>query len=263
MKVSVVNFLSKITETVHMNLTNKTVLITGASSGIGQTTAIAFAKEGCSVMINYKTDRKAAEGVLKKCGKYSSGNMIVKADISSETAVKQMMSKIKKTFSTLHVLVNNAGIFVEDDHPTNIKAFETIYRNDFLGQIIVTKYALELMKKGKIINISSVHGRLGLGRPSAAAYASFKAAFENYTKNLAKYLAPNILVNAVAPGRVCTPMWGKLSPKEKKELGKVHLTRRMIEPEEVADSIVFLAKNDSMCAEILAIDGGYRLANLD
>ncbi len=118
------------------------------------------------------------------------------------------------------------------------------------------------MKRGKIINVSSIHGRLGYGRPTAAAYASIKAALDNYTKNLAKQLAPRILVNAVAPGRVATPMWGSPSPRQQKKLGEVHLIKRMIQPEEVADAITFLVKNDAMCGEILSIDGGYRLGNI-
>lgn len=127
---------------------------------------------------------------------------------------------------------------------------------------MVTKYALPLMHKGKIINISSVHGKLGYGRPEAIAYSAFKAALDNYTKNLAKDLAPNILVNAVAPGRVSTPMWGNPDQKEQAELGQVHLIKRMIQPEEVSDAILFLAKNDAVVGEILTIDGGMSLVTL-
>ena len=118
------------------------------------------------------------------------------------------------------------------------------------------------MKKGKIVNVSSIHGRSGQGRPTAIAYSAFKAALESYTKNLAKDLAPGILVNAIAPGRVATPMWGKLTKTDHKRLGKVHLIARMIEPEEVADGIVFLVKNDAMCGEILTLDGGMSLVTL-
>src|SRR3989344_1932131 len=164
-----------------MELKHKIALVTGASKGIGKATAIAFAKEGCSVVINFKSDAKAAT---------------------------------------------------------------------------------PLMREGKIVNISSIHGRLGHGRPSAAAYSAFKAALENYTKNLAKDLAPKILVNAVAPGRGATPMWGDPDVKEQEELGQVHLIKRMIQPEEIADAIIFLAKNDAMCGEIITIDGGMSLVTL-
>ncbi len=245
-----------------MKLNKKIVLITGASKGIGKATAIAFAKEGCSVIINFKSDEKSAQKVLDECDRHSEGNAIIKADVSNEKDVSEMFQKIKSDFSHIDILVNNAGIFDENDSTTNIEAFENVYRNNFLSCVIVTKYALPLMQEGKIINISSIHGRLGYGRPTAAAYSAFKAALENYTKNLAKEVAPKILVNAVAPGRVATPMWGNPNAKEQEELGQVHLIKRMIQPEEIADSIIFLSKNDAMCGEILTIDGGMGLVTL-
>lgn len=211
------------------------------------------------MVINYKSDSQAAREVLNLCNAHSTGNIAIQADISNELAVKKMMERIGETHASLHVLVNNAGTFDDHDHPTNVKIFEKIFKNNFLGHIIVIKHALKLMKRGKIVNVSSIHGKLGYGRPTAAAYASFKAALENYTKNLAKQLAPSILVNAVAPGRVATPMWGNPNLRRQKKLGEVHLIKRMIQPEEVANAITFLVKNDAMCGEILSIDGGYRL----
>lgn len=246
-----------------MDLKDKVVLITGASRGIGAATAILFAKEGCSVIINFKSDEKSAKNVLEECNKYSKGNKIIKADVSDDYAVKEMFGLIKRSYSKIDILINNAGIFDETDNPSNISAFDNVYRNNFLSHIIVTKYARELMDTGKIIYISSLHGRLGYGNPGAIAYSAFKSALESYTKNIAKELAPNILVNTVAPGRVATPMWGSPDEKEKVQLGKVHLIKRMIEPEEIADGVVFLAKNDAVCGEVLTIDGGMSINNLN
>ncbi|MCX6714167.1 MAG: SDR family oxidoreductase [Candidatus Vogelbacteria bacterium] len=245
-----------------MNLNKKIVLVTGASRGIGKATAIAFAKEGCSVIINFKSDSVAGQEVLEECNRHSYGNLLIQADVSKTDEVLSMFKKIKDQYSQLDILINNAGIFDESDNPTNLEAFENIYRNNFMNYVMVTKFALSLMKEGKIINVSSVHGRLGYGRPEAIAYSAFKAAMESYTKNLAKDVAPKILVNAVAPGRVATPMWGNLSEKEQGELGRAHLIKRMIQPEEIAESIVFLAKNDAICGEVLTIDGGMSLVTL-
>ena len=245
-----------------MNLKDKVVLITGASKGIGRAAAIAFAKEACFVIINFKSDSKSAQEVLNECNKYSKGNITIKADVTNENEVKGIFKKIKDKFTHLDVLVNNAGIFDSNDSPTNIKAFENVYENNFLSCVLVTKYALELMNEGKIVNVSSIHGRLGHGSSEAIAYSAFKAALESYTKNLAKELAPKILVNAIAPGRVATPMWGNPDDKEQEELGKVHLIKRMIQPEEIAESIVYLVKNDAVCGEILTVDGGMSLITL-
>lgn len=241
-----------------MKLKDKIALVTGASKGIGSAAAVALAREGCSVAINFKSDVDAAKAVLEECNKSSKHNLLVQADVSDEDQVSSMFEKVKAEFGHLDVLVNNAGIFDEKDSPTNIEAFENVFRNNFLSAVIVIKHTLPLMKTGKIVNISSIHGRLGHGRPAAAAYASFKAALENYTKNLAKDVAPDVLVNAIAPGRVNTPMWDA-DEVEQKELGKAHLIQRMIQPEEIAYGIVFLCKNDAVCGEVLTIDGGMSL----
>ena len=143
-----------------MELKNKVVLITGGSRGIGKATAIALAKEGCSVIINFKSDIKAAQEVLADCNRYSKGNIAIGADVSKEKEVIKMFDEIKQKFLNLDMLVNNAGIFDDNDNPTNIEAFENIYRSNFLSCVITTKYAEPLMQAGKIINISSIHGRL-------------------------------------------------------------------------------------------------------
>ncbi len=243
-------------------LDGKIALVTGASSGIGRAAAIALAKEGCSVAVNFKSNAKNAQAVVDECSKYSMGNITMQADVSKEGDVVEMFKTIKKRFSCIDILVNSAGIFDEADSPMNVGAFENVYRNNFLSCVLVTKYAVPLMKTGKIVNISSIHARLGHGRPTAIAYSAFKAALESYTKNLAKDLAPDILVNAVAPGRVATAMWGNPNAKEQKQLGKAHLIKRMIQPEEIAQGIIFLVKNDAVCGEVLTIDGGMSLVTL-
>ncbi len=239
----------------------KTAVVTGASKGIGGAIAIALAKDGYSVAINFKSDTKAAKKIIEECNTYSKNNLLVQSDVSKEDEVAKMFEIIKSKFENIEVVVNNVGVFDEKDSPTNIQAFEHIYHNNFLSCVLTTKHALPLMQIGKIVNITSIHGRLGHGRPEATAYSAFKAALESYTKNLAKELAPNILVNAIAPGRVNTPMWSA-NKKERKELGEVHLIQRMIEPEEIADGVLFLVKNNAVCGEVLTIDGGMGLVTL-
>ncbi len=239
---------------------SKVALVTGASKGIGRAIAIALAKEGYKVAINYKSDTTAAEEVLRACEEYGVGHLLLKADVSEESAVKTMVGQFSAEFDHVDVLVNNAGIFDERDHFTDLEAFDSTYRNNFLSCVLMTKYVRPLMTGANILNISSVHGQLGYGRPEAIAYSAFKAALNSYTKNLAKELAPEIRVNAIAPGRVATSMWDIENEEEKAELGKAHLTKRMIEPEEIADAALFLIKNQAMCGEVLTIDGGYTLA---
>lgn len=246
-----------------MKIKNKVVLITGASQGIGKSTAVALSKQGASVIINFNSNEKLADKVLNECNKYSQGNMVIKTDITKDSDVKEMFDKISKKYNKLDILINNAGIFDDSDSPINIKAFENIFSVNFLSQVRVTKYALEIMKVGKIINVSSVHGKIGHGRAEAIAYSAMKAAFDSYTKNLAKDLAPDIIVNAIAPGKTLTSMWGNLGEREERELASTQLINRFILPEEIAEGVVFLIKNDAICGEILTIDGGMSLKTLD
>ncbi|MCA9342243.1 SDR family oxidoreductase [Candidatus Saccharibacteria bacterium] len=245
-----------------MKLQGKIVLITGASKGIGRAAAEAFAKESANIIVNYNLDEAAANEVVAEAQKLGVKAIAVKADISNQNEVSAMFEEIRKTFSSLDVLVNNAGIFDENDGPDNLEAFQRMFAANFFGQVDVTSKARKLMNKGKIIFVSSIHAKLGNGRPSAIAYSSSKAALESYMKNLAKDTAPGILVNAVAPGRTLTPMWGEISEEEKSELASGHLINRWIEPSEIADGIVFLAKNDAVCGAVLVIDGGMGLKTL-
>jgi 3-oxoacyl-[acyl-carrier protein] reductase len=245
-----------------MILKAKTVLVTGASKGIGRAIAEAFAQEGANVIVNYNHDKDVAEATVRELAKYQVRAVAIKANIAIESEVSSMMEEIQKTFGAIDIVVNNAGIFDENDSPDNLDTFKNIFATNLFGQIDVTRKARKYMGKGKIIFISSIHARLGNGRPSAIAYASSKAALESYMKNLAKDAAPDILVNAVAPGRTLTPMWGEMDEDKKTELATGHLTNRWIEPEEIAEGVILLAKNDSICGEVLIIDAGMSLKTL-
>lgn len=242
-----------------MILKNKTVLVTGGSKGIGRACVEAFAKEGANLIINYTQDKAAAQEIASIAATHGARTLIVKADITKPTEIKAMFDTIKKEFLAIDVLVNNAGIFAEGDAPDNIEVIEAVFNANFFGQIHVTSAARKLMKKGKIVFISSIHGKPGNGRPSAIGYSASKAALDSYMKNLAKALAPDILVNSIAPGRTFTPMWGEMTAAEKADLAAGHLIERWIEPSEIADGVVFLAKNDAVCGELLVIDGGMSL----
>lgn len=245
-----------------MKLQGKTVLVTGGSKGIGKACIEAFADAGANVIINYMHDAAPAQELAEAMAKKGVKALAVQADISKQADVDAMFVAIKKEFSTLDVLVNNAGVFEEGDGPDNVDVIAKVFETDLFGTIRVTNAARKLMKQGKIIMISSIHGKLGHGRPSAIGYSAAKAALDSYMKNLAKALAPDILVNSIAPGRTLTPMWGDMSEDYKKQMAEGHLIQRWIEPSEIADGAIFLAKNDAICGEVLVIDGGMSLVTL-
>lgn len=243
-----------------MILKDKNVLVTGGSKGIGRACVEAFAEQGANVIINYAHDESAAQELAENIRTtHSVKVLVVQADVSDPTQIAAMFTVIKSEFEQLDVVVNNAGLFAKGDSPDNIDAIEKVFSADLFGPIRVTNAAREMMQTGKIIFISSIHGKLGHGRPNAIGYSAAKAALNSYTKNLAKALAPNILVNTIAPGRTLTPMWGQMSDEKMAQEAAGHLIERWIEPSEIADGAIFLAKNDAVCGEILVIDGGMSL----
>lgn len=242
-----------------MKLSGKTVLITGGSKGIGEACAIAFASEGANIIINYANDESAADSVAQKIEEFGGKSLVVKADITDQKQVDEMFNQIKQEFPSIDVLINNAGVFDENDGPDNMQAFEKVFEADFVAQVNITNQVRQIMQVGKIVFISSIHGKLGHGSPRSIAYASAKAALNSYMKNLAKAVAPDILVNSIAPGRTKTPMWGEMDKAYMDEMADGQLINRWIQPDEIADGAVFLAKNDAVCGEILVIDGGMSL----
>lgn len=242
-----------------MILKDKVVLVTGGSKGIGRACVEAFAEQGANVVINYAHDKKAAQEAATTAHKHGVKTLVVQADITKPAEVDAMFAKVEAEFSSIDVLVNNAGTFADGDSPDNLEAIREVFETDLFAQIYVTNAARKLMSKGKIIFISSIHGKLGHGRPSAIGYSAAKAALDSYMKNLAKALAPDILVNSIAPGRTLTPMWGELTEEFKKSHAEGQLINRWIDPSEVADGAVFLAKNDALAGELLVIDGGMSL----
>lgn len=245
-----------------MELKGKNALVTGATKGIGKATIEALIKKGVNVAINYVNDEESAKSLKEMAIAGGVKAITLKADIRQESDVRHMIDSIKDKLGALDILVNNAGIFDENDRPENLDSFRNIFEMNFLAQVSVTNEALKLMKSGKIVFVTSIHGRLGHGRPDAIAYSSMKAGLDSYMKNLAKYLAPKILVNSIAPGKTITPMWGKIDEEYIAEEAKDHAIGRWIQPEEIADGVIFLIQNDSVSGEILTIDGGMSIKTL-
>lgn len=239
-----------------MKIKDKIALVTGGTKGIGRACVLALAQAGAAVIVNYSSDEKAAEKLGAELRALGAEFMLVKADVSSTKQVDEMFKQITGKYLSIDIVINNAGIFDEADSPINYDAFKKVFDTNLFGQVYVTSKAMELMGQGKIVFTSSVHGQLGHGRPSAAAYSASKAALNSYVKNLAKAVAPKILVNAVAPGRTETPMWGDMDENYKAKMAEGHLINRWIRPEEIADGVMFLVKNDAFCGEVLTIDGG-------
>ncbi len=241
----------------------KVVLITGGSRGIGKSTAIEFAKNGYNIIINYLSDDKSAEHIKSfLVENYDVDVMTYKCDVKDELKVKCMVEDVINYFGRIDVLVNNAAIaidtLVEDKNKDD---FKKILDTNLIGPFILSRSVAKVMmenKKGSIINVSSTNA-IDTYYEYSLDYDASKAALISLTHNLAKYYAPYIRVNAVAPGWVDTDMNKNLSLDYiKKECEDIYL-KRFGKPEEIAKAIYFLASDNAsyITGEVLRVDGGY------
>lgn len=240
----------------------KVVLITGASRGIGKATAIEFAKKGYNVVINYVRDDKVAYDLKDfLIENYDVDVLTIKADVSKEDEVKAMVEKAINHFGKIDVLVNNAGIAIDTTfEDKTVENFRRTLDVNLIGAFLVSREVGTHMlenKSGSIINISSTNG-LETYYTYSLDYDASKAGLINLTHNLSKYYAPNIRVNAVAPGWVNTEMNKELDDGFIKEECEKIYQGRFAEPSEIAKVIVFLASDDASYInnEVIRVDGG-------
>jgi 3-oxoacyl-[acyl-carrier protein] reductase len=243
-----------------MDFKGKNVLVTGASRGIGKATALAFAKKGAKVGLNYRSNDEVAKQTLAELP--GEGHQLFKRDISQKQETRSLIEDFVNHYGQLDVLVNNAGISifheidqVDFDHWTQAweKTFET---NLFAVANLCYWGAKEMMKTGggHIVSVSS-RGAFR-GEPTKPAYGASKAALNSMSQSLAKKLAPHhIYVGVVAPGFTETEMAKEtLTPAERENLLRESPFQRMAQPEEVAHAILFLASSEAAYSSGTIID---------
>lgn len=245
-----------------ISLVDRIVVITGGSRGIGRAAAILMARAGADIVFDYRSDDRAAEEVLAAVRAVGRKGIAVKGNIAEDTHCKELIRRAVLEFDKLDVLVNNAGIWTYGPIE-EIK--EEVWREtvevNLSGLVYTTRYAVQQMKKqghGRIINLSSTAGQRGEAFHSH--YAATKGAIISLTKSWATELAPEILVNCVAPGWVDTDMSaGPLAdPEEYKQIVSLIPMKRVATAEEIAGPILFLASDLAtfMTGEIINVNGG-------
>jgi 3-oxoacyl-(acyl-carrier-protein) reductase len=242
-----------------MRLKDKVAIITGAGSGIGEATAIRFAKEGAKVVIN-DVNMEAANSVLERIKGEGGEAIVLQADISKKGEVEGMMQKVIENYGKLDVLVNNAGInrdafakkMTEED-------WDLVIKINLKGTFICCQAAINTMGKqgfGRIINTSSIGS---LGNPGQANYSASKSGVIGLTKTLALECARNgITVNCVAPGATKTPMTVKMPENIFDMITEKIPLKRWAEPGEIASMHVFLASDEAsyITGQVIFVDGG-------
>ena len=238
-------------------LQGKTAVVTGAAKGIGKAIALAFAKEGCNIVLNYHSsldDETVQE--IEACGVTC---MPVQGDVSDFAFAADMMKKVKKELGSVDILVNNAGI-TKDMLLMRMteEQFDSVIQTNLKGTFNMIRHASSIMLKqrsGAIINMSSVVGVMG--NVGQANYAASKAGIIGLTKSTAKELAARgVTCNAIAPGFVETDMTAALSEDLQKHMLETIPLKRYGQVDDIAQAAVFLAKNTYITGQVLHVDGG-------
>ncbi len=247
-----------------MRLKGKVALVTGSSRGVGRAIALAYAREGASVVINYTANQAAGEEVITAIKEMGEKAVLVKADVSKAADAEALVQKGIDEFGGIDILVNNAGLsrpamllkMTEDQ-------WDQVVDIHLKGAFLCTQFAARNMKeqnKGKIINVTSVAGIVGtVGQIN---YSAAKGGLLSFTKSAARELARyNVCVNVICLGIVATDMTEKIRTDEK--LKEIYMNRillkRFAEPDDISPAFVFLSSDESdyITGQLLCVDGGY------
>lgn len=241
-------------------LTGKVAIVTGASRGIGREIAIALAKEGASIAINYSRDEEGGNETINLIKDLGVSAIKIKRDVSSFRESEEIVIETINYFGRVDILVNNAGIsslgLFMDSSKDEI---EKLISTNLLGVIYLSRHVLPYMlaRGGSILNISSIWGEAGAAME--VLYSTTKGGINMFTKSLAKEMAPSkIRVNGIAPGVIDTKMNSFLSEEERMDLEEEIPLGRFGLPEEIGKVATFLCSDDAsyITGEIIRVDGG-------
>ena len=245
-----------------MSLAGKTVLITGASRGIGRATAVRLARDGARVAVNYKGNVAAAEETKRLVEAAGTSALLVRGDVSLDVDVERVVQEaLAFGEGRLELLVNNAGTTRDGLLlRMNLADWDTVLDLNLRGAFLVTKAVLRPMMKqrgGRIVNVSSVAGVVG--NPGQANYAAAKGGLIAFTKTVAREMASRqITCNAVAPGLIPTDLTNDLPQEVRDGMLKQVPLGRLGTVEDVANAIAFLVSDDAayITGQVLVVDGG-------
>lgn len=247
-----------------LTLKGKTVLISGATRGIGRAIAVELAQEDANISFNFLKSEKEAAELEKEIKNFGVKVKSFQADIKDFDAVKSWVDATKELFGTIDIVINNAGIIRDKALALmELADWHDVINTNLNGTFNLTKAAIVTLlkqKSGRIINVSSVTGIKGLARQTN--YAASKAGIIGFTKALAQEVAPyGIRVNAIAPGFIETDMLGDLNEEYKNTIVKKIPLARFGKSEEVAKAVKFLASEaaDYITGQTIIIDGGMSL----
>ncbi|MFD1204682.1 SDR family NAD(P)-dependent oxidoreductase [Sporosarcina contaminans] len=244
-----------------MRFQDKVVIVTGGASGLGEATALEFAKEGAKVVIADLSEK--GQGYSEELNAQGYDTIFVQTNVAKEDDVKNLLSKTVEKYGKLDVMVANAGINIEADlHELDFDKWQKVIDVNLTSVYLSDKYAIEQFLKqgngGVIVNTGSIHSLVA--RNGLTAYSASKGGVKMLTQQVAsRYSKEGIRANAIAPGYIETPLMNTLSQDVIDSLVGLHPMGRLGKPVEVAKTVLFLASDDAsfISGAILPIDGGY------
>jgi 3-oxoacyl-[acyl-carrier protein] reductase len=247
-----------------MRLKDKIAVVTGASRGVGRAIALAYAREGAQVVVNYASNESAADQVVREIEALGQKAIKIRGDVARKEEATAVVQSAKDHFGRLDILVNNAGF----SKPAMLlkmteEQWDQVVDLHLKGAFLCTQAAAQIMKEqksGKMINVTSVAGLVGtVGQIN---YSAAKGGLLSFTKSAARELARyNIGVNVISLGIVATDMTEKIRSDEK--LKEIYMRRilleRFAEPDDITPACVFLASDEAnyITGQLLCVDGGY------
>jgi 3-oxoacyl-[acyl-carrier protein] reductase len=238
-----------------MNVQGKRAVVTGGSRGIGTATVMALAERGADVAIIYHSNREKAEKLANKASSHGVKAVAFEADLRVWSRVEELMNRVKKELGGIDILINSAGINGPNSvtEEISVDEWKDVIDSNLSSAFYCVKASLEELRKnkGKIVNMSSIAAKMGgkLG----PHYAASKGGLSSMTFALATELAPDITVNAIAPGPVDTEL---IDEEMKKKLAALTPFGRIATAEEIAHTVIYLLENDYVSGEIIDVNAG-------
>jgi NAD(P)-dependent dehydrogenase (short-subunit alcohol dehydrogenase family) len=238
------------------SLEGQVALVTGAGKRIGRSIALRLAGEGAAIAVNYRTSRNDAEAVVREIKALGVKAVAIQADVSVRAEVAALFAAVEKEFARLDILVNNAGeFFAAKFEAITDQQWDGIMNANLKSQFLCAQAAAPIMKRqgrGRIINLASLGGLLAW--PGYTHYCVSKAGVIMLTRCLAGALAPEILVNAIAPGTIQFPG----EPPDEEYIRRVPLHRTGT-GDDIAAAALYLAASDFVTGQVMVVDGGRTL----
>jgi 3-oxoacyl-[acyl-carrier protein] reductase len=245
-------------------LEQKSVLVTGASSGIGRAIALRCARAGADLAITYRKNQKGAEATAREIRAMGRRAEVLRTDISRQEDLDHLASQLQQDFARIDVWINNAGADIltgEAGRLSRLQKLDLVLAVDARGTVLASWAAVELMRKqggGSIINMAWDHVQHGMAGENPVIYSAAKGAVASFSRSLARDVAPDIRVNILAPGFIETAFGEEADPKFRQKVIEMTPLARWGKPEDVAGAALFLASEDAafLTGQMIMVNGG-------